>query len=284
MAEVCYNQPDPAYRKEEGENQSSLKKILISPAHYQAAKKQKLMPTPAMEIGTALHCLLLDGPEAFERAYVRKPDGINLSTKAGKAWKAENAKKKVLTCGGKEDAWNSVQGMAASLRQLLWFSGTDKESIKYNEVSIYWDWEGVRCKARLDRVLVEEGILLDLKSTDAVELELFNKKVVGLGYEFQAAFYREAAKQAYGRDFRFIFAGAERNAPYTVDLFEPDDEMYSEGHARCITALRLLKSCQEANHWPNREPKLHKLSLPAWYERSVQQSAAKAEQPTEDLF
>ena len=56
MAEVAYNQNEYEYRREEGENQSSLKKILDSPAHYQAAKKNKLVPTPAMEIGTALHC------------------------------------------------------------------------------------------------------------------------------------------------------------------------------------------------------------------------------------
>ncbi len=52
-AEVAYNQSDFAYRKEPGVNQSSLKKILDSPAHYQAALKFRLIPTPAMEMGTA---------------------------------------------------------------------------------------------------------------------------------------------------------------------------------------------------------------------------------------
>ena len=62
--------------------------------------------------------------------------------------------------GGKDDPWGSVQGMAESLRRLEWYSGTDAEYIKRNEVSIYWDWMGVRCKARLDSVLVDEGIVL----------------------------------------------------------------------------------------------------------------------------
>ena len=87
-AEIAWNQTDFAYRKEPGVNQSSLKKILDSPAHYQAALKNKLIPTPAMKIGTAAHCLVLDGEKAFDAAYVRQPDNIKLTTKEGKEWKA----------------------------------------------------------------------------------------------------------------------------------------------------------------------------------------------------
>ena len=157
-AEIAYNQSDFAYRKEPGVNQSSLKKILDSPAHYQAALKNKLIPTPAMKMGTAAHCLVLDGEAAFDGAYVKKPDNIKLTTKEGKEWKASVGRKTVLNSGGKDDPWGSVQGMAESLKRLEWYSGTDAEYIKRNEVSIYWDWLGVRCKARLDSVLVDEGL------------------------------------------------------------------------------------------------------------------------------
>jgi hypothetical protein len=74
MPEVCYNQPDHSYRREPGLNQSSLKKILKSPAHYKSALEDKFIPSPAMEIGTALHCLVLDGQAAFDGQYIRKPD------------------------------------------------------------------------------------------------------------------------------------------------------------------------------------------------------------------
>ena len=168
-AEIAYNQGDFAYRKEEGVNQSSLKKILISPAHYQAALKDRLIPTPAMQMGTAAHCLILDGQAAFDGAYVKKPDGIKLNTKEGKEWKASVGRKTVLAAGGKDDPWGSVHGMAESLSRLEWYAGTDSEYIKRNEVSIYWDELGVCCKARLDSVLAEEGIVLDLKTTDSVD-------------------------------------------------------------------------------------------------------------------
>jgi hypothetical protein len=265
MSEICYNQSDFDYRREEGINQSSLKKILESPAHYQAALKFKMIPTPAMEMGTAAHCLVLDGKDAFEKHYIKKPEGISLATKEGKAWKAEVGRKKILSSGGKDDPWGSVHGMAESLRRLEWYSGEDAEYIKRNEVSIYWDWHGVRCKARLDSVLINEGIVLDLKTTDTVESELFTKKVVGLGYDFQAAYYAKAAEVAYGKPFKFIFAAVERKAPYTVDLFEVDEEMMAEGMKKCDSAVRIYADCMAKGEWPNREPVIRQLTYPSWY-------------------
>ena len=279
--EVAYNQGEFEYRRAEGVNQSSLKKILESPAHYQAALKSKLIPTPAMQMGTAAHCLVLDGQAAFDGAYIRKPENIKLTTKEGKEWKAGVGRKTVLASGGKDDPWGSVQGMAESLRRLEWYSGTDAEYIKRNEVSIYWDWLGVRCKARLDSVLVEEGIVLDLKTTDSVDYDSFTKKVVNLGYDFQAAYYAKAAEVAYGKPFRFIFVAVERKAPYTVELFEVTPDMLAEGHHKCSIALGDYRRCEESGQWPNREPRIYNLEYPSWYNHMGHDTLKEQE---EDLF
>ena len=279
MAEVAYNQSDFAYRREEGVNQSSLKKILVSPAHYKAALASRVLPTPAMEMGTAAHCLVLDGQEAFDAQYCKKPDNIKLTTKEGKEWKASIGRKKILTTGGKDDPWGAVQGMAESLRKLEWYSGTDAEYIKRNEVSIYFDWMDVRCKARLDSVLVDEGIILDLKTTDTIDPELFTKKVVSLGYDFQAAYYVKAAEEAFGKPFRFIFAAVERRAPYSVDLFAVSDAMLEEGKRKCEAALRRLKRCQKDDDWANRSPVINSLDYPQWYKPFTED-----QEPEEDLF
>ena len=282
--EINYNQSDFDYRREAGVNQSSLKKILDSPAHYQAALKFKLIPTPAMEMGTALHALTLDGRKAFDSAYIQKPSGINLSTKAGKEWKAGVGRKKVLGTGGKDDPWNSVLGMDESLRRLAWFDPGQKDYIKYNEVSIYWEEFGVNCKARLDRVLVEEGIVLDLKTTDTVEPELFTKKVISLGYDFQAAYYARAAERVFSKPFKFIFVAVERKAPYTVDLFEVTPEMMSEGIYKMEKALKLYAECDRSGEWPNREPVIRKLDYPGWYNRVSMEEPTQPTEALDDVF
>ncbi len=279
--EIAYNQSDWDYRRAEGLNQSSLKKILKSPAHYQAALKNRLIPTPAMEMGTAAHCLVLDGKEAFDSQYILKPEGIKLTTKEGKEWKTSAGRKKVLNSGGKDDPWGSVHGMAESLRRLEWYAGSDKEYIKRNEVSIYWEWLGAACKARLDSVLVDEGIVVDLKTTDSVDPESFTKKVVNLGYDFQAAYYAKAAEVAYGKPFRFIFVAVERRAPFAVDLFEVTPDMLKEGTAKCEIALRRYAECERSEEWPGPEPVIRPLDYPGWYDHVIVEEATT---PEEDLF
>ena len=298
--EIRYNEQDFEYRREEGVNQSSLKKILESPAHYQAALKNKLVPTPAMKMGTALHSLVLDGKQAFDGLYFnRKKEGKDLTVVEmkevldGKGIKYKSSAKKpelesLLYPDGKpidrrtglsEDDYLDVQGMAESLRRLEWYAGTDAAYIKRNEVSIYLSHLGVPLKTRLDSVLVDEGIILDLKTTDSADPELFAKKVIGLGYDFQAAVYTFAAEQAYGKPFRFLFAAVERKAPYTVAVYEADEFMQAEGRRKFDEAIKIYKECKDSGEWPGKEVTITPLSYPSWYVPFEEPEAVE-----EDLF
>ena len=307
-AEIAYNQPDILYRREAGLNQSSLKKILQSPAHYQAALNQKFAPSAAMEMGTAVHTLVLDGPKAFDSSYFdRGQEGKDLTVaelkealdKKGVEYK-KSAKKADLEdlmypdgkpierrTGLSSDDYAIVQGMAEQLSRLPYYqTSNDPEYIKRNEVSIYWDWFGIQCKARLDSVLVEEGLIVDLKTTMSVEPGLFMKKVIGLGYDFQAAYYAKAAEVAYGKPFRFVFAAVERTAPFDVQLFEVTDEMMAEGMAMCEDALQLYKLSNSSDIWEPPVIHQHKLEYPRWrtpYKRRFK--AVKMEENLdEDIF
>lgn len=307
-AEIAYNQPDILYRREAGLNQSSLKKILQSPAHYQAALNQKFAPSAAMEMGTAVHSLVLDGPKAFEGSYFdRGKEGKDLTVaelkealdKKGVDYK-KSAKKAELEgllypdgkpvdrrTGLSSDDYATVEGMAKQLSRLPYYDITDDAAyIKRNEVSIYWDWAGVQCKARLDSVLVEEGLIVDLKTTMSVEPGLFMKKVIGLGYDFQASYYSKAAEAAYGKPFRFIFAAVEREAPFNVQLFEVTDEMMAEGMAMCEDALHLYKLSESSEIWEPPVIHQHKLEYPRWrtpYKRRFKRAILE-ETPLEDIF
>lgn len=274
--EVAYNQSDFDYRRQPGVNQSSLKKIIVSPAHYQAALKQKFHPSPAMEMGTAVHAWVLDGEEVFNSQYVEQPDHVKLNTKAGKEWKDAQGRKKIL----KPEMVADIKGMAASLQRCSWYENTGADYIKRNEVSVYWEWMGVQCKARLDSLLVEEGLVLDLKTTASVDPDQFLRKVTGLGYDFQAAYYAKAAEVAFGKPFRFTFAAIEREAPYDFQLFPVSDEMMQEGLAKCEDALQIYAQCEKTGEWPERAVKSHQLRYPRWH-KPYQRQFTPIE---EDLF
>ena len=121
--------------------------------------------------------------------------------------------------------------------------------------------------------------MLDLKTTDTVEPDLFLKKVIGLGYDFQAAYYAKAAEVAFGKPFKFLFVAVERKAPYTVDIFEATPDMVEEAMYKCEQALRQYALCTENGAWPNREPVIRQLDYPVWYNR-----VKLEETPSEDIF
>lgn len=265
--EICYCQPDGEYRRQPGENQSSLKSILTSPAHYQASKARSFFPSSVMVIGTATHCKVLEGEETFNSNFILKPSSIKFTNKEGKDWKEANKKKTILTNEGKDRQWDSIMGMSDALRRLDWFSPDQKDYRKYNEVSIYWDHDDIRCKARLDRVLVleDEVIVVDLKTTDSVNVDKFQGKLVDLGYDFQAGWYATAAEAAYQKPARFVFVAVERNAPYTVGLFEVPQSMMDQAKLKNRKALNILKECKAKNEWPAPTPTLNVLEYPRWY-------------------
>lgn len=275
-AAVSYCQSDPAYRKDPAHAQSHVKHILKSPAHYQAAKRRRFTPTLTMQIGTALHCLALEGQEQFDRDFILKPAGLNLTTKEGKEWKVFAGKKTVLSKSDQYASWDAVHGMTASLRRLSWFDPGQPDYRKFNEVSLYFDSEGVDCKARLDRLLLfdDRAVVLDLKTTDSVESHSFLKKVTGdMNYLFQSAWYTEAVEKVFNLPTSFIFVGIERTPPYLVRTFEVSPEAIAEGKAQARAARSLLSQCLKSKTWEP-PPITHEvLTLPPWYRSPLDESA-----------
>lgn len=278
---IAWCQPDSAYRKDPGIAQSHLKSILISPAHYKAALARRFPVSPNMILGSALHCIVLEGKETFEANYVERPEDIKLTTKEGKEWAAEQRRKGRTVLNGEQV--EQLRGMARSLQQLEWFAPERQNELrKFSEVSIYWDWCGMDCKARLDRVIeLEDRILvLDLKTTDSVNQKKFLDKVIYLNYLFQAAYYSKAAEVAFKKPAEFIFVGVEREAPNCVDYFTPAESMVVEGQKQCEHALKTLKQCILTDEWPGPPPTMNHLELPEWYRSPV----PKTSEPEVALF
>jgi len=268
MPAISYCQADPAYRAEPAYAQSHVKHILKSPAHFLAAKKQRFTPTLTMQIGSALHCLVLEGKEEFDRNYILKPDGISLTTKEGKEWKAAAGKKTVLSTSDQYSSWNAVHGMAESLQRLEWFNPNQVDYRKFNELSIYWEADGIDCKCRLDRLVFtpESGQILDLKTTDSVNSNDFLRKVIGsMNYLFQSAWYSEAVEAAFEVPATFIFIGIERTAPYATKIFEISKDMLDEGKRQTRAARRILRSCLQDKQWPSPSVEHELLELPTWF-------------------
>ena len=168
-----------------------------------------------MALGTAVHTLVLDGRKAFDSSYFdRAKESKDLTVielkealeKKGIAFK-KSAKKADLEAllypdgkpvdrrtGLSGDDYTDVEGMASSLQRVAYFDPLQPNYIRDNEVSIYFDWEGVRFKARLDRVDFDRKVIIDVKTADSIDVVKFGWKSVDLGYIFQAGWYTKAAE------------------------------------------------------------------------------------------
>lgn len=292
---IAWQQPDPDYRKAEGLSQSAMKEVLRSPAHYRARygpDAEPFFPTPAMQVGTAVHALLLE-PEEFERKYCSRADYQGEPTVAELQERLtadavefkKSAKKAELlalaypdglptdsrTALGSEE-WRTVHGVAEALRSHdlagAWFDDTQPDYRKHNEVSIYAQGPtGQTLKARLDRI--QDGgdrmLILDLKTTDCADPSSFARKLVGLNYDLQAAWYSRLAGEAFP-DCRadFLFVAVERKPPYAVQVYRADESVITSGLRKMDRAISRYSECVALDYWPSYDPEVLPISMPRW--------------------
>jgi hypothetical protein len=82
-----------------GINNSGMKWLEKSPAHFKAWKEGRLgESSPAMELGIAIHCAVLE-PDKFRDTYVALPDTSHLASPGQKAAMTKAAKKELAGSG-----------------------------------------------------------------------------------------------------------------------------------------------------------------------------------------
>ena len=242
-------------------SKSGLDRIDQSPAHYRAWLQSPREATPALTFGSAAHAYLLER-EVFERSYVVMSEKIDRRTKAGKeAWEAFQTKangREVLTL----DDMETLEAMAYSISQHpiaeeLLDSGSGEA-----EVSFFTELWGVSVKCRPDW-LRNDGIVVDLKTTDNAGPAAFAKSCAKWRYHVQASFYSDILCK--GRDVKaFVFIAVEKSAPYAVGVYELHAESLEAGREAYQRNLDTYKRCLDTGHWPAYSNSIETLNLPRW--------------------
>jgi len=249
---------------------SGLVRIMRSPAHYREYVTNPPEPTPAMQLGTALHTALLE-PDRFAEAFVVAPK-FDRRTKEGraavKAWEAENAGKTPLTA----DQMAAIERMAASIRAHAGAARLLSNGLA--EMSGFWvDQEtGVACKCRPDFLAVEKDhpeqvtAIVDVKTCVDASADGFSRAIATLGYDVQASFYQDGLKALTGRTVPVYFIAVEKDAPYAVACYEAGYEVIEVGRAKYRAALQLLRWCMDNDRWPSYQPsgEIEEINLPRW--------------------
>lgn len=269
-----------------------MKDLLKSPAHFKASAETFRPASPAMKLGTAAHCRILE-PEIFASRYVSTADGRPKTkddlmaelTQQGITFKKSASKPELEALlypdGAPKDkrerldakTWEQVHNMWDALRfhdlTSEWFDPGIKAYRKHNEVSIYiLNPQGQVLKGRFDRLhSTKDGKLqiVDLKTTKDSSPREFSRTATRLSYDLQAAWYTELATKAFpGIEVEFVFCVVETEAPHGINVFKASENFLSNGRKKMAKALDLHAQCVALDYWPGYEPEVHVLEPEPW--------------------
>jgi PDDEXK-like domain of unknown function (DUF3799) len=140
-----------------------------------------------------------------------------------------------------------------------------------SEVQIAWEEAGslgpVLCRGMLDHVLVDQGIIYDVKKCESAHPRAISRSMMSYGYPIQHAAYCSALAKLRpdleGRiDFVFVFIEIE--PPYAVFAGRPNGMLRELGDMQWGRAVRLWEHCLATNTWNGYGPDIGVIEAPAW--------------------
>lgn len=220
-------------------------------------------------LGSAVHTVMLgDGPE------LAPIDGDG-RTKAVKEAKAEAiaAGKQVVTSA----EYEQITGMAKALSEhaqahALLTSGAFEQSL-------FWEEDGVPCRARLDVLPYPiEGrrmLIPDLKTAAEADDWSFAKSIGDYGYHQQADWYcRGVRALGLDPDPEFLFVVVESKAPYLVNVCALNSDAKEAGRVLNDRAIRIFRDCTASGIWPGYDTKIAQLGpTPLYYTQHMEKLA-----------
>lgn len=258
---------ETVYRQSAGVCQSNLKLVEVSLAHYRVADTAPWCPPEikqlesAQEVGTIVHGVTLES--RWDCAV--KPEGMKLSTKEGKAWKAAQKTPWVSHAD-----FEHIAGMVRSIKahpeaaKMLYGKG-DNEVACWRRCPL----TGLLLKGRADRLTMDDRqrmTLIDIKTCqlEAAQEYVFQNEIGKWGYYRQAAFYIDLFEAS-----SFIIVAVEKEPPYAVATYEIDPEDIMLGRTENNRDLQLVKHAEETGEWPAYSPKIKRISLPERIRRRI---------------
>lgn len=203
---------------------------------------------PAFCIGRAAHTLILEGREAFERAYAvggpinpKTQQPFGQATKAFADWAARQGKP-VLT----DEQFDLVSFMNAGVRAHEGARGLLEDGVA--ESVVRTDYHGLPCQIRMDWFNPFKGIV-DLKTCD--DLTWFESDARRYQYTHQLAFYRAVLAQVTGKYIPVHMMAIEKKEPYRCGVWKLDESTLNQAQKENEGAMDRLLACAGKNLWPS---------------------------------
>ena len=256
-----------------------------SPEHAEWGRENPKAATPAMSMGSALHCLALT-PEL----YSEEVTVLDMASRNNNAyWSLREDEPDTIVLLAKEE--EIVYGMRDSIMGRPHIAALFSQPPEDRELTILWELEipgddPLKCKSRLDLPLFSTSCICDLKTCEDASPNGFDRKVRYGSYGTQAAFYNQAAWAAGHTPQSFVFLAIERKPPYGCMLHEVSQAMLAKRWGEMETTLRLLAANRTHVSWPGYPAEPNLIDVKPWELRDADQADANLPGPVgegEDL-
>jgi hypothetical protein len=242
---------------------SSRAKVLLdkSPAHARLMREK--ISTRFMDFGSVGHRLVLGRGKDYK--VLEFGDYRTNASKAARDEAKEQGLVPILA-----EAFVEAGKAAVAVRDELEARGIVLDGV--SEAVVTWEETAsngvvVPCKAMFDHVWFDDGIILDLKFTENAAPSAIERTAENLNYALQATAYTRALARLNPRlagRTRFLFAFAETDEPYALNLVEPDGMFAELGERRWLRAVETWATCVAKDAWPAYGTGVNSLSSPQW--------------------
>lgn len=223
--------------------------------------------TDALEFGIAVHMAVFE-PSEFPKKVKCGPDARRNSNE----WKDF-----VKSCGKydtllKPDDYSRCLCVRDALRKHS-IVAEILDSKGVGEMAVVWKDEktGLYCKGLVDRFCDWKGwpLIPDLKTGRDASPKGFQRAVIDFHYHTKFAWYRDALNAVAKASRRYLWIAVESDPPHAIGIYEPDDELMSEGRKQYRKILDGYAHGLKTGEWPGYSPGVEPLTLPRWAKERI---------------
>jgi exodeoxyribonuclease VIII len=237
-----------------------------SPAHFKSLyidrDVEKKDATPAMVLGSLVHCMVLT-PDEFQNEFFIMPD-LNFRTNEGKAAREEILARNV----GKQSVTDEMVSQAHRMRESVFNNTRAAELLEglTREAAFFWTcpFTQLNFKAKIDACGATR--MIELKTTRDASPAFFQRHSDNMNYDLSIIHYRQALAHVMGCEPPVHIIAVEDKPPYACIVYDVQDDMLNVGHEKWLAAVSKLEAGIKRGEWPNYAPTGESLPLhaPAW--------------------
>ena len=246
---------------------SKLSVLAESPELFDAlyvSKTMKQEVTPEMRFGSLLHTFVLE-PSFLGSRFVVAPE-CDRRTKEGKAIWADFQETLIGRTIVDEDDMKRCSGIVDAMVRN---PGVQRlvNLPSHVEYELFFERCYVPCKAKLDLLSMDCGVIVDLKTSNDPSPTGFQKSVVNYGYHRQAAMYIDAVQDSLGIDCRMVFIVVNKKAPFVAAIYELSSDLLNAGRMELDGLLEEYKRRSATGNWVSdwADGSVHEIDKPKWY-------------------